>query len=108
METECEKLLRRLAKSAEAQSSSLDRHIKAAKEYLEKRQDIMLTEREKDAYSFILDYTREHGQGPLLCEIAKGLNITSKGVAHRYVKSLAEYGLVGKYPEKHRGLRVIQ
>ena len=50
----------------------------------------MLSKREQDAYAFIRDYIAQHEQGPLLDEIAQGLGIRSRGVAHRYVQNLAQ------------------
>jgi repressor LexA len=64
----------------------------------------MLSKRETDAYDFIRDYIRLHGEGPSLQEIADGLQIRSKGVAHRYVKSLADAGYLVLYPGRHRGI----
>ena len=52
----------------------------------------MLSSREQDAYTFIRNYILQYGRGPLLTEIALGLGIQSKGVAHRYVQTLAEQG----------------
>jgi repressor LexA len=64
----------------------------------------MLSQREQDAYDFIRDYIAEHQQGPLLDEIAKGLGIRSRGVAHRYVQTLADAGLLELTPGRHRGI----
>ena len=48
----------------------------------------ILTTKEQKTYDFIIRYSKKYGKYPLLIEIAKGIGITSKGVAHRYVKSL--------------------
>lgn len=64
----------------------------------------MLSTREQDAYHFIRNYILQHGRGPLLTEIALGLGIQSKGVAHRYVQSLAEQGVIKLVPGRHRGI----
>lgn len=68
----------------------------------------MLSRREKDAYTFICDYIAEHGEGPLLDEVAQGLGIRSRGVAHRYVQTLATKGLIELVQGRHRGIQLPQ
>mgnify|MGYP005713119619 FL=1 len=48
----------------------------------------LLTNKEQKTYEFIEKYLKKYGKHPLLNEIAKGIGINSKGVAHRYVKAL--------------------
>ncbi|MCK4951446.1 MAG: transcriptional repressor LexA [Gammaproteobacteria bacterium] len=67
----------------------------------------MLSKREQDAYAFIRDYIAQHEQGPLLDEIAQGLGIRSRGVAHRYVQSLAQKELIELVPGRHRGIQLL-
>jgi repressor LexA len=67
-------------------------------------ENFMLSAREQDTYHFIRDYMAEQGQAPLLTEIAEGLGIRSKGVIHRYVKALADAGLIQLVPGRHRGI----
>ena len=66
----------------------------------------MLSQREQDAYNFIRNYIISHNRGPLLTEIAKGMGIQSKGVAHRYVQSLADQGLIVLLQGRHRGIQL--
>ena len=54
----------------------------------------MITMREKDVYEFILKYQKSNGYSPLLREIADSIGIKSKGVAHRYIKSLEKHGMI--------------
>lgn len=68
----------------------------------------MLSQREQDAYHFIRNYIISHGRGPLLTEIAKGMGIHSKGVAHRYVQSLADQGLIVLLQGRHRGIQLSE
>lgn len=68
----------------------------------------MLSQREQDAYNFIRNYIITHGQGPLLTEIAKGMGIQSKGVAHRYVQSLSDQGLIVLLQGRHRGIQLAE
>ena len=64
----------------------------------------VLTRRQQATYSFIKDYIRRHGHGPLLTEIATGLDIHSKGAVHRHVRALARAGLILLHTGRHRGI----
>ena len=68
----------------------------------------VLTEKEQKAYDFILKYSKKYGRYPLLTDIAKGMGIKSKGVAHRYVKALEKANKLKKIPNKHRGILLHQ
>ena len=68
-------------------------------------ENIILTEREQATLQFITDYIARHRKAPLLTEIAKGLGIQSKGVAHRYVSALEERGLIRRH-QRHRGIEL--
>ena len=67
----------------------------------------MLTEKEQKVYDYVVRYQKNNGRSPLLREIASSIGITSKGVAHRYIKSLEKSGLITCRSNKHRGLNVI-
>ena len=64
----------------------------------------ILTNKEQKTYEFIEIYLKNYGRYPLLEEIAKGIGIKSKGVAHRYVKALEKAGKISKISNKHRGI----
>ena len=66
----------------------------------------MLTERQQVTYQFIRGYHLQHGRAPKLTEIAEGIGISSKGVVHRYLKAIAEDGLIDLLPGRHRGIRL--
>jgi repressor LexA len=66
----------------------------------------ILTAKEQKTYDFIIRYSKKYGKYPLLIEIARGIGITSKGVAHRYVKSLEKIGKISKFSNKHRGITI--
>ena len=57
----------------------------------------ILTIKEQKTYDFIVTYSKKYGKYPLLIEIAKGIGIKSKGVAHRYVKSLEKAGKISRF-----------
>jgi len=66
----------------------------------------MLTEREQDTYNFITNFYIKARKAPLLTEIAEGLGIQSKGVAHRYVASLKDKGYIVRNA-KTRGIELV-
>jgi repressor LexA len=68
----------------------------------------MLTERQLATYQFIHDYHLRCGCAPKLTEIADGIGIRSKGVVHRYLKAIAEEGLIELLPGRHRGIRMAR
>ena len=67
----------------------------------------MLTEKEQEVYDFIVRYRDDNGYSPLLREIASSIGIKSKGVVHRYIKSLEKSGLIACHSNKHRGFNII-
>ena len=68
------------------------------------KKHLILTNKEQKTYEFIEIYSKNYGRYPLLEEIAKGIGIKSKGVAHRYVKALEKAGKLSKVSNKHRGI----
>jgi len=66
----------------------------------------MPTDREREVYDFVRAYTRRHGVAPKLREIADQLGIRSRGVVHRYLRALADEGLIEIEPDVARGVRV--
>lgn len=64
----------------------------------------MLTDKEQETYNYIVKYLKKHDKYPLLVEIAKGIGIKSKGVAHRYVRALEKSGKISKISNRHRGI----
>ena len=68
----------------------------------------MLTGRQQATYQFIHDYHLRHGYAPKLTEIADGIGISSKGVVHRYLKAIADEGLINLLPGRHRGIQLAE
>jgi repressor LexA len=68
----------------------------------------ILTVKEQKTYDFIIKYSKKYGKYPLLIEIAKGIGIKSKGVVHRYIKSLEKAGKISKLSNKHRGISIVE
>tara|TARA_B100000614_G_scaffold258776_1_gene281942 strand:- start:17 stop:613 length:597 start_codon:yes stop_codon:yes gene_type:complete len=63
----------------------------------------MLTRKEQQTFDFITKYHKKFGEPPLLRQIAEGIGIKSKGVAHRYVEALVKERKIKKLPYRHRG-----
>jgi repressor LexA len=68
----------------------------------------MLTSREKATFDFIQAYCLEYRMSPTTTEIASFLQIKSRGVVHRYIKSLEEKGLIRMIKGKWRNIAVIE
>ena len=64
----------------------------------------MLTSSEKITLKFIQKYCIEKGYSPTLTEIAKGIGIKSKGVVHRYIKTLESLNLISISSHRKRGI----
>ncbi len=67
-----------------------------------------LTDQQRRTLAFIRDYIATHKVSPKLREIAQGIGIRSRGVAHRYVQALVKAGLLESGDGRTRGLRLTQ
>ncbi len=67
-----------------------------------------LTDRQLATLEFIRSYIARHGRGPKLVEVADGIGIQSRGVAHRYVQALVDAGLLEHQAGRHRGLWIVE
>ena len=63
-----------------------------------------MTSSEKKTLTFIQKYCIEKGYSPTLTEIAKGIGIKSKGVVHRYIKTLESLNLISISSHRKRGI----
>lgn len=68
----------------------------------------MLTDNQRTVLNFIQRYIASHGISPKLQEIAEGIGISSRGVAHRYVQALVDAGCLANDKGKHRGIRLLK
>ncbi len=68
----------------------------------------MLTDSQHKTLDFISHYLDKHGIAPTLNEIAHGIGITSKGVAHRHVQALTDKGFLQRRPRGWRAMRLAQ
>ena len=67
-----------------------------------------LTDNQRAVLSFIQQYIAIHSVSPKLMEIAEGIGISSRGVAHRYVQALVDAGFLDIEKGKHRGIRLLR
>ncbi len=67
-----------------------------------------LTDKQQLTLDFIQRYLAIHSIAPKLQEIADGIGISSRGVAHRYVQALTDAGFISTNNNKHRGIRLIK
>jgi len=68
----------------------------------------MLTPSQHKTLTFIRQFSTRHGYAPSLSEIAEGIGIRSKGVAHRYVQALAQTGHLILHPGRQRGIELAE
>ena len=67
-----------------------------------------LTDKQRLTLDFIERYIARHTVPPKLQEIAEGIGISSRGVAHRYVQALTDTGFIEIGSGKHRGIRLLK
>ena len=67
-----------------------------------------LTDNQRTVLSFIQQYITSNGVSPKLQEIAEGIGISSRGVAHRYVQALVDAGFLSIDKGKHRGIHLLK
>ena len=67
---------------------------------------IMLTLGQNKVYQFIQSHIKTYGHAPTVAEIACGIGIRSRGVAHRYVKALVDAGLLQLEKGRRRNIRL--
>lgn len=67
-----------------------------------------LTDKQRLTLDFIQSYVTTHTVSPKLQEIAEGIGINSRGVAHRYVQALTDAGFIETDSRKHRGIRLLR
>lgn len=66
-----------------------------------------LTDKQSAVLEFIQRYISIHTVSPKLQEIADGIGISSRGVAHRYVQALSDAGFISVDSGQHRGIRLL-
>ena len=69
---------------------------------------MILTDTQRAVLDFIQRYIAKNTVSPKLQEIAEGIGIKSRGVAHRYVQALADAGFLIIDSGRHRGIRLLR
>lgn len=67
-----------------------------------------LTDKQRLTLDFIERYIARYMISPKLQEIAEGIGIRSRGVAHRYVQALADNGFIALDNGRHRGIKLLK
>ena len=66
----------------------------------------MLTQKQQQTLESIEQFIAHHHYAPSMAEIADGIGIESRGVAHRYVKALSAAGWLKTLPGKRRNIEL--
>ena len=67
-----------------------------------------LTDKQRLTLDFIERYIVRHSVSPKLQEIAEGIGIHSRGVAHRYVQALIDNDFIAISNGRHRGIKLLK
>lgn len=67
-----------------------------------------LTDKQRLTLDFIERYIAIHSISPKLQEIAEGIGIRSRGVAHRYVQALIKHDFIAMDNGRHRGIKLLK
>lgn len=67
----------------------------------------MITKQQRNTLHFIRAFIQENGFAPTMFEIAKGINIQSKGAAARHVEGLEKAGYIQRLDGQHRNIRLL-
>lgn len=67
-----------------------------------------LTDKQRLTLDFIERYIAIHSVSPKLQEIAEGIGIRSRGVAHRYVQALIDHDFIAMKNGRHRGIKLLK
>lgn len=68
----------------------------------------MLSKQQKRTLEFIKSYIQENEISPTTLEVAHGIGIQSKGVAHRYIQALEQAGYIKCLAHRKRNLQLIE
>jgi repressor LexA len=66
-----------------------------------------LTTRQREIWSFVLDYVDRHGYPPTVREIGEAVGLASPSTVHAHLANLERAGLLRRDPTKPRALELI-
>lgn len=67
----------------------------------------MLTAAQHKTFQFVKQFVARHGYSPTTAEIAKGIQIKSRGVVYRYLQALVTQGLIQLMPNRRRNIQLL-
>ncbi len=67
----------------------------------------MITRSQRKTLDFIQLFFDKNDFSPTTSEIADGIGIKSRGVVYRYLKALADEGLIRLIPKRHRNIELL-
>src|SRR5437868_771876 len=65
-----------------------------------------LTTRQREIWSFVLDYADRHGYPPTVREIGEAVGLASPSTVHAHLANLERAGLLRRDPTKPRALEI--
>jgi repressor LexA len=66
-----------------------------------------LTARQREIWSFLLDYSDRHGYPPTVREIGEAVGLASPSTVHAHLANLERAGLLRRDPTKPRALEIV-
>ena len=66
-----------------------------------------LTARQREIWTFVLDYSDRHGYPPTVREIGEAVGLASPSTVHAHLANLERAGLLRRDPTKPRALEVV-
>jgi repressor LexA len=66
-----------------------------------------LTARQREIWSFVLDYSDRHGYPPTIREIGEAVGLASPSTVHAHLANLERAGLLRRDPTKPRALELL-
>jgi len=66
-----------------------------------------LTPRQREIWSFVLDYSDRHGYPPTVREIGEAVGLASPSTVHAHLANLERAGLLRRDPTKPRALEIL-
>lgn len=67
-----------------------------------------INKKTQEVYEFTVEYVKNNGFPPSVREICAKLNIKSTATAYSYIERLKSKGLIDKYPQKKRAIKLSQ
>jgi repressor LexA len=68
---------------------------------------VVLTERQKEIYEFVVEYVDEHGYPPTVREIGERVGLASPSTVHAHLANLERAGYLRRDPTKPRALELV-